>query len=50
MNVTFEDFARHYLFDPAFCNVACGNEKGHVEKGVDWARKNFFVPVPTLDD
>jgi transposase len=49
LNVTFEDFARHYLFDPAFCNVAHGNEKGHVEKGVDWARKNLFVPVPTLD-
>lgn len=50
LNVTFENFARHYLYDPAFCNVARGNEKGHVEKGVDWARKNLFVPVPQFDD
>jgi len=50
LNVTFEGFARHYLFDPAFCNVARGNEKGHVEKGVDWSRKNLFVPVPQFDD
>ena len=50
LNITFEGFAQHYLFDPAFCNVARGNEKGHVEKGVDWARKNFFVPVPQFDD
>jgi hypothetical protein len=50
LNVTFEDFARHYLFEPAFCNVARGNEKGHVEKGVDFARKNLFVPVPELAD
>lgn len=50
LNVTFADFARHYLFTPDFCNVARGNEKGHVEKGVDWARKNLFVPVPRFDD
>lgn len=50
LNVTFEDFARHYLFDPDFCNVAQGHEKGHVEKGVDWARKNLFVPVPKFED
>ncbi|MHC4984243.1 MAG: IS21 family transposase [Planctomycetota bacterium] len=50
LNVTFEDFARHYLFDPDFCNVARGNEKGHVENGVNWARRNLFVPVPRFDD
>ncbi len=50
LNVTFENFARHYLFEPAFCNVARGNEKGHVEKSVYWARKNLFVPVPTCED
>jgi len=50
LNVTFEDFVRHYLFDPAFCNVARGNEKGHVENSVNWARRNLFVPVPRVDD
>jgi len=50
LNVTFEDFARHYLFDTDFCNVARGNEKGHVENAVNWARKNLFVPVPRVDD
>lgn len=50
LNVTFEDFSRHYLFDPDFCNVAQAHEKGHVEKGVDWARKNLFVPVPRFDN
>ena len=50
LNVTFENFSRHYLFEAAFCNVARGNEKGHVEKSVEWARRNLFVPVPPLED
>lgn len=49
-NPTFEAFAQHYLFDTAFCNVARGNEKGHVEGGVGWARRNLFVPQPPLSD
>ena len=50
LNVSFKQFAEHYLFEPAFCNVARGNEKGHVEKGVDWGRGKFFVPIPRFED
>jgi transposase len=49
LNPTFKDFCAHYLFEPRFCNVASGNEKGHVEGGVKWTRRNFWVPVPRLD-
>jgi transposase len=50
LNTTFEQFCEQCLFTPAFCNVARGNEKGHVENGVGWARRNLFVPQPTLQD
>jgi transposase len=43
----------HYLFDSHFCLVRRPNEKGHVEKLVDYARSNVLVPVPavaTLDE
>lgn len=39
----------HYLFDSHFCLVRRPNEKGHVERLVDYARSNFLVPVPTVD-
>jgi len=38
----------HYLFDPHFCRVRRPNEKGHVERLVDYARSNFLVPVPAV--
>jgi transposase len=49
-NTTFEAFCRRHLFEAAFCNVARGNEKGHVENGVGWARRNLFVPMPDFLD
>jgi transposase len=42
----YRRFAAHYAFKTDFCNIASGNEKGLVEGLVNYARKNFFVPVP----
>lgn len=50
LSPAFESFAARHLFTPAFCNVAQGHEKGHVENGVGWARRNLFVPRPQLAD
>jgi transposase len=38
----------YYLFTHRFCRVARGNEKGHVENLVGYARRNFMVPVPAF--
>jgi transposase len=38
----------HHLFEGHFCLVRRPNEKGHVETLVGYARRNFFVPVPTV--
>jgi len=39
----------HFLFEDHFCLVRRPNEKGHVEHLLDFARKNFLVPVPRVD-
>ena len=39
----------HYLFEHHFCLVRRANEKGHVERLLGCARKNFLVPVPHVD-
>jgi transposase len=31
-----------YAFDFRFCNIAAGNEKGHVERGVEFVRRKAF--------
>jgi transposase len=36
----------HYLFAAHFCRVRQAQEKGHVENGVGYVRRNFLVPVP----
>ncbi len=36
------DLAAHYGFRPVACNVAKGNEKGRVENGVGYVKKNFL--------
>ena len=40
----------HFLFEHHFCLVRRANEKGHVEGLVGFARRNFMVPIPQLDD
>ena len=39
----------YYLFQEHFCLVRRANEKGHVERLVGFARRNFLVPVPHVD-
>ena len=39
----------HYLFQEHFCLVRRPNEKGHVERLIGFARRNFLVPVPQVD-
>ncbi len=36
----------HFVFGHHFCRVGRGNEKGHVETHVGYARRNLLVPVP----
>jgi len=36
----------HYGFESRFCNPASGNEKGSVENGVGYCRRNFFHGLP----
>ena len=42
INARFAAMASHYLFEPDFCNVASGWEKGRVEKGVQDARRRIW--------
>ena len=36
----------HFTFTAHFCRVRQAQEKGHVENGVGYVRRNFLVPVP----
>jgi transposase len=42
VNTRFAAMASHYLFDPDFCNVASGWEKGVVEKNVQDSRRRIW--------
>ena len=42
INARFAAMAAHYLFEPDFCNVAAGWEKGRVEKGVQDTRRRIW--------
>ena len=46
----YQALAGHYCFETVFCNAASGNEKGLVENLVGWARRNFFVPRPVIQE
>lgn len=41
-NPRYVDFARHYGFEIVAGNVAKGNEKGRVERGVVYVKGNFL--------
>ncbi len=45
----FIEFRSHHLFDSRFCTPGQGHEKGGVEHGVGYARRNFMVPLPKAD-
>lgn len=42
-------FRSHYLFESRFCTPGQAHEKGRVEDGVGFARRNFLVPIPEVD-
>jgi transposase len=46
---SFIAFRSHYLFESNFCTPGAGHEKGSVEHGVGYARRNFLVPLPEVD-
>lgn len=35
----------HYLFSHRFCNIYSGNEKGHVERSVEYVRRRSFGSI-----
>jgi transposase len=49
LNQQFLRLQSHFLFATHFCNVRRAHEKGHVEGGVGYVRRNFLVPVPQAD-
>jgi transposase len=42
-NPRYQDFANHYGFEIRACSVGKGNEKGRVENGVGYVKKNFLA-------
>ena len=48
-NPKYLDFATHYGFTIAPCNVGKGNEKGRVENGVGYVKKNFLAGLELPD-
>jgi transposase len=47
---SFDRFCLHYGFEAEFCNIDCPNEKGNVENKVGYSRRNWFVPIPSIQD
>jgi transposase len=43
-------FRSHYLFESHFCTPGAGNEKGRVEDGVGYVRRNFMTPLLQAED
>ena len=48
-NPRYVDYARHHSFQIAPCNVGAGNEKGRVESGVGYVKKNFLNGLEFTD-
>ena len=48
-NAKYLDFSRHWGFDVTACNVGRGNEKGRVENGVGYVKKNFLNGLELAD-
>ena len=43
-------FRSHFLFEAHYCNPGKGQEKGGVENLVGYARRNFLVPLPEVNN
>ena len=50
VNIRFLAMTNHYVFEPEFCNLAAGWEKGQVEKNVQDARPRLWQPMPNFPD
>lgn len=48
-NQRYLDYSRHCGFTISACNVAKGNEKGRVENGVGYVKKNFLNGLELAD-
>ena len=48
-NPKYLDFSRHWGFQISPCNVRSGNEKGRVENGVGYVKKNFLAGLELAD-
>jgi len=48
-NPKYLDFSRHWGFEIAPCNVRAGNEKGRVENGVGYVKKNLLAGLELAD-
>jgi len=48
-NPRYVDFARHHGFEITACNVGAGHEKGRVEAGVGYVKKNFLAGLEIGD-
>ncbi|MHC4752296.1 MAG: IS21 family transposase [Planctomycetota bacterium] len=46
---TFISFRSHYLYESNFCTPGQAHEKGGIEHGVGYARRNFLVPPPEVN-
>ena len=49
LNPKYKDFADHYGFEIAPCGPGKGNEKGRVENGVGYVKKNFLSGLQIND-
>jgi len=48
-NPKYEDFSHHWGFEVTACNVRKPNEKGRVENGVGYVKKNFLAGLELPD-
>ena len=48
--ISFIAFRSHYLFDSRFINPGCAHENGKAENLVGYVRRNFFVPLPQVEN
>ena len=48
-NARYLDFSRHWGFEISACNVRSGWEKGRVENGVGYVKKNFLAGLQLAD-
>lgn len=46
---SFLTFRGKYLFESHFCTPGAGHEKGGVEHGVGYVRRNYLVPLPKVE-